>query len=124
MLLRDNIRTAIGGITVNKTRSALTMLGIIIGVGSVVLMVSMGGSFQNYGLRLAEGRLLDQTDEDGARSVAVISAQTAIDLFGDVDPLGRKISIGGFSFTIVGLLQSQGSLLLQDLDKPVYIPFT
>jgi putative ABC transport system permease protein len=48
MKLRDTIHTAFKGITVNGTRSLLTMLGIIIGVGAVVLMVSVGNSFQNY----------------------------------------------------------------------------
>ncbi|MDO8649321.1 MAG: ABC transporter permease [Candidatus Peregrinibacteria bacterium] len=203
MHLSDTIQTAVTGITVNKTRSVLTTLGIIIGVGSVVLMVSMGNSFQgyileqiesfgtntmdiipiglekfggnvesltvedfeavnrlstvervtpviivsdmvhygneewsplvfgtrqtifgNYGLSLARGRLLDETDEDGARFVAVVSHQTAVDLFGDLDPLGRKIQIGEFAFTVVGVLEGQGSLLMQDLDKPVYIPFS
>ena len=48
MLFSDTLSTAIKGITVNKRRAALTMLGIIIGVASVVLMVSLGTSFQNY----------------------------------------------------------------------------
>jgi putative ABC transport system permease protein len=203
MLLSDTLSTAVRGITVNKSRSLLTTLGIIIGVASVVLMVSMGKSFQNYiltqiesigtntvdvfpkgleqfggnldsltyddyevisklptvaraapvilvgkkvvygreeaspmvmgtksqifenyGLKLERGRLMDENDEQGAKSVAVISAQTAEDLFGNVDPVGKKVTIGGFSFTVIGLLEKQGSALLQDLDKPVYIPFT
>ncbi|MDD5041148.1 MAG: ABC transporter permease [Candidatus Peribacteraceae bacterium] len=48
MLFRDTIRTATQGITRNISRSLLTTLGIVIGVGSVVLMVSMGSSFQTY----------------------------------------------------------------------------
>jgi hypothetical protein len=48
MLLSDTIQTAFNGITVNKNRSMLTMLGIVIGVASVVLMVSLGRSFQTY----------------------------------------------------------------------------
>lgn len=203
MLTSDLLTTAFKGITVNKSRSSLTMLGIIIGVASVVLMVSMGASFQNYiltqiasigtntmdvfpsglqkfggnlqgltfedynavkqlstvenvapiiivsqavhygkedasplvfgtypeifpnyGLKLAEGRLLDADDVQGAKSVAVVSYQTAQDLFGNVDPVGQRLTIGASSFTIVGVLQSQGSALLQDLDKPVYIPYT
>jgi putative ABC transport system permease protein len=48
MKLHDTISMAANGITVNRTRSFLTMLGIIIGVASVVLMVSMGNSFQAY----------------------------------------------------------------------------
>jgi putative ABC transport system permease protein len=202
MLLSDTIQTAFNGITVNKNRSMLTMLGIVIGVASVVLMVSLGRSFQtyiitqvesfgtntidvfpqgfqkfggnldslvyedyvsvkqlstvesvtpiilvsksvkfgkeevspmvmgshteifgNYGLKLDHGRLLDQSDEDGAKSVAVLGHQTAVDLFGNVDPVGKKVTIGDFSFTVIGELKGLGSFLLQDLDKPVFIPF-
>jgi putative ABC transport system permease protein len=68
--------------------------------------------------------MLTDSDEEGARSVALVSGQTAIDLFGDRNPLGEKISVGDQSFTVVGVLQKQGSLLLSDLDKPVYIPFS
>jgi len=32
----------------NKTRSILTMLGIIIGVSAVILLVSIGQGLQNY----------------------------------------------------------------------------
>ena len=203
MLYRDLLTTAFKGITVNKSRSALTMLGIIIGVASVVLMVSMGRSFQNYiltqiaafgtatidvfpqgleggggnlqsitfedyeaikrlptvqnvapvilvtkpvqygkeevspmvmgtynqllenyGLDLASGRLLEAGDEEGARTVAVLSDQTAEDLFGDLNPLGKKVTIGENSFTVVGVLEPQGSALMAQLDTPVYIPFS
>ena len=37
-----NIKTAFRGILVNKMRSGLTMLGIMIGVGAVITMVSVG----------------------------------------------------------------------------------
>ncbi len=203
MLTKDLLATATGSIFVNRTRSMLTMLGIIIGVGSVVLMVSMGNSFQhyilsqidtigtntmdvfptgfekfggnldsltfedftavtklstvesvtpiilvakpvsygketvspmvfgthkeffvNYSLKLDYGRLLDASDEDGAKSVAVLAHQTAIDLFGNRDPLGSRVTIGDSSFTVVGVMKGMGSLLLSDLDSPVYIPFT
>ncbi len=203
MLLKDTLSTAFRAILVNKNRSLLTMLGIIIGVASVVLMVSIGKTFQNYillqvqsfgtntldiipkgfekfggnldglkfedfeairrlstvesvvpvvlvskpvkygkeevspmilggyknifdnyGLKLGAGRLLDESDEQGAKSVAVVGAQTIEDLFGNRNPIGQKISIGESSFTIVGTLKTMGSFLLQDLDKVVYIPFS
>ena len=203
MLLSDLLQTASKGITVNRSRTFLTMLGIIIGVGAVVLMVSIGNSFQNYileqissvgtntmdifpkgfekfggnlnsltyedylavkklstvervtpvvivgkpvhygtedvspmvmgahkevfgnyGMKLDRGRLLDQSDEDGAKFVTVLGSKTAEDLFGDRDPLGKKIQIGEFSFTVVGVLQSFGSALLQNLDTIVFVPFS
>lgn len=41
-LLLEIFRTALGTIRQNKMRSALTMLGVTIGVGSVIIMVSIG----------------------------------------------------------------------------------
>src|SRR5437870_4103853 len=37
------IRVALGALVVNKGRSALTSLGIVIGIGAVIAMVSAGG---------------------------------------------------------------------------------
>jgi len=43
----EGLRVALGGITANKLRSALTILGLTIGVGSVIILVSVGtGSSQ------------------------------------------------------------------------------
>src|SRR6202011_3969655 len=38
----ENIRIAIGGIVANRLRSALTTLGILIGVGAVIVLVAVG----------------------------------------------------------------------------------
>lgn len=42
MNIRDSLRTAFRGLVANKLRSLLTMLGIMIGVGAVVAMISIG----------------------------------------------------------------------------------
>ena len=47
MNLFDNLRVAIGGISSNKLRSALTTLGVLIGVSAVIILVAVGtGSSQ------------------------------------------------------------------------------
>ncbi|MDD4287448.1 MAG: ABC transporter permease [Candidatus Peribacteraceae bacterium] len=46
MNILENIRNALGAIGSNKMRAGLTMLGIIIGVASVVLMVAIGQGAQ------------------------------------------------------------------------------
>ncbi len=44
----DFIRIALASIIENRLRSFLTMLGIIIGVGSVILLISMTSGFREY----------------------------------------------------------------------------
>ncbi|MEK6705121.1 MAG: ABC transporter permease [Bdellovibrionota bacterium] len=48
MPLREIILLAFEALYVNKLRSILTMLGMIIGVGAVVLLVSIGNGAKNY----------------------------------------------------------------------------
>ncbi len=43
----EEIRLALRALSVNKLRSALTMLGIIIGVGAVITLLSVGQGVQN-----------------------------------------------------------------------------
>lgn len=63
MRIHDTVRAAFKGVTVNAMRSLLTMLGIIIGVGSVVLMSSVGQSMQ--------GVILGQISSLGPRSMVI-----------------------------------------------------
>ena len=46
--LSEALRIALRALTVNKVRSALTMLGIIIGVTAVIALVSIGQGFSAY----------------------------------------------------------------------------
>src|ERR1041384_7744220 len=42
MTLTDSFNSALVAIAANKLRSALTMLGVVIGVGSVIAMIGIG----------------------------------------------------------------------------------
>jgi len=44
--LLENVRVALDGLVANKLRSALTMLGVIIGVGAVIALMSIGEGAQ------------------------------------------------------------------------------
>lgn len=46
-MLIENIKIALNSIKANKLRSILTMLGIIIGIGSVIAIVTIGDSIAN-----------------------------------------------------------------------------
>lgn len=62
--LFDLIKNAFIALRANKLRSILTMLGVIIGVSSVILLVSIGQGLQKY--------LNDQFDAMGTNIIAVM----------------------------------------------------
>jgi len=72
MLPTDLYRTSVRSLNANKGRSLLTMLGIIIGVGSVVLMVSVGRTLEAY--------ILDQIEALGGNLIDVYP--TGLEKFG------------------------------------------
>lgn len=47
MNLMENVRLAVAGLVANKMRALLTMLGIIIGIGSVIAISSVGSAMTN-----------------------------------------------------------------------------
>jgi putative ABC transport system permease protein len=200
-------QSAFKGVTVNASRSLLTMLGIIIGVGAVVLMSAIGASMQqvilgqisslgpksmvifpgreeggagqvmagfdsltlddiddleklesiesiaplifvpgpvSYGREEASsqvmgvtpeffvnqvtdlemGRLIDAADDEGAKAVAVLAPDAREKLFGQLNPMGKRIKIGENHYTVIGVTEALGSQFFQNADDRIYVPFS
>jgi len=210
MTWMQSIRIALRSLRVNKLRSALTMLGIIIGVGAVIAMVAVGagasasvaeqiqslgsnliivlsGSVTSGGLRMGQGSQLTITEDDsaaiareiaavqvsapavrgtaqvvagnlnwstviqgvtadyfeardwpvvagraigpedveGATKVALVGQTTALNLFGDADPVGQIIRVRKVPFTVIGTLDRKGQNTWgQDQDDVIVIPIS
>jgi putative ABC transport system permease protein len=62
------LRIALGALRVNKLRSALTMLGIIIGVAAVIVMIAVGNG--------AQARVEEQIRSLGSNLIIVFSASS------------------------------------------------
>jgi len=208
----ETVRTAIAALNARRMRSALTMLGILIGIAAVMLTVGLGqgasasitnqinslgsnlivvspsqtttsGGFRGGGgaastlttqdaamladrdvapdvaavapisqtsgsLQSSEttwtstvvgtvpewttvrartldtGRFFSQAEVDSSASVAVLGSDTATELFTTGNAVGRTISINGESFTIIGVLKSQGSSGSTNNDDTVLVPLT
>lgn len=89
---------------------------------------SVQGVTPNYfsitDLNVQTGRLLGQTDIDNRTDVTLIGTDLAETLFDTSDVVGQTMTIGERTFTIVGLLEEQGSSLTGSQDERVLIPFT
>ena len=76
-------------------------------------------------LEVQSGLFFGEHDVDVRNRVAVIGATVAANLFGNVNPVGKKIRIGNGPYTIIGVLKSKGqSAGGQDQDDVVLIPLT
>jgi putative ABC transport system permease protein len=60
--------------------------------------------FELAALRVAQGRGLDEADEQGLAAVAVLGHQAARSLFADEDPVGREVKLNHVWFRVVGVL--------------------
>lgn len=215
MNLKNTFLVAIKAIMVNKGRAFLTMLGVIIGVSSVVLLISIGTGLQayisdqfeslggniifvspgnpfgegggfggessfiestkpllkrpyfnqvlrenrgvirdgvvsgfstgeakyrevtkrvtlygvtaNYGdvvkMYPAKGAWFTSADESKSERVVVMGDGIATELFGNVDPVGKRLRIESRTYTVSGVLEKQGaSFGGPSFDNYVYLP--
>ena len=56
--------------------------------------------------------------------VAVLGHQTAEDLFGGSDPLGRTVKINRVHFRVIGVIEEKGGGMGGNVDRTVFIPIT
>lgn len=74
-------------------------------------------------LDVAEGRYWTNQEFEGRERVAVIGKTIATNLFGEEDPIGKKLRINNDPFTVIGVLESKG-YSFQDQDDRILCPFT
>ncbi|MBI2570019.1 MAG: ABC transporter permease [Candidatus Schekmanbacteria bacterium] len=72
--------------------------------------------------RLAQGSFLPADDPRAPRSLAVLGSRLCTELFPAASPLGQRIEIGGYRYTVIGVMASKGQFLGFDLDDAVYVP--
>lgn len=207
MYLLDLIKFTVGAIIAHRLRSVLTILGIMVGIGSVVLLTSIGegvrlfvlSEFTQFGTNLlavvpgktttmgisgasistvrplslddaealkhvenaiavvpivqgnagvefedrkrrtmvlgvgpdvpevwkmpvGSGRFLPKGGFSASRSYAVLGATMRDELFENINPLGKRVRVGGDRYRIVGVMAPKGQMLGFDLDDTIYLP--
>lgn len=71
------------------------------------------------------GAFFRQEDLDIAKPVVVLGSKVRNDLFAPSEnPIGADIRIRGNRYTVIGIMESKGSIGGQDADDIIYIPLT
>jgi putative ABC transport system permease protein len=91
------LRVALSALRVNKMRSALTMLGIIIGVAAVIIMIAVG--------RGAQSKVEDQIRSLGSNIIIVFSASSTF--------TGARSAAGA----LLTLSEDDGYAIARELDE-------
>jgi putative ABC transport system permease protein len=110
MLLRDAFKTSTRSLTHGKMRSILTMLGVVIGIASVIILMSIGQSAQDL--------ILNQVQSIGSNLIIVMPGAPDNGKFSspasvqgivitslqqkDVDALGREPSVDAAASLVSG----------------------
>ena len=75
-------------------------------------------------LEFEKGGWFDKTDDKRSRRVAVIGSSIADELFGNINPIGKNIKLGGKSYKVVGVVKERGGGFGgPNWDDFVYVPF-
>ncbi len=108
--------------------TATVSSGESVSVGSTEVFSTISGTNENlpnvFTRGVARGEYLTATDVDTRRRVAVLGSGVADDLFGDIEPLGRQVTVAGVRFRVIGVFEEAGSAFGVSRDDEVHIPIT
>src|SRR5439155_971086 len=107
-LVLEVVRISFESLLANRTRSLLTMLGVIIVVASVVALLSLG-----------QGATASITG-----AVVGLGAPLALDLFGKRTAVRQSIHVDGQALRVIGVLASKGGSSFGSVDGRAFVPIT
>src|SRR5438874_1340736 len=118
------ITSAFRGLTTNKLRSFLTMLGVIFGVAAVIVAVALGQGSRDAAIRRFQKLGTTTLSVFPGRMICVLGWQAYKDLFDTGPCVGRHVYIKGQNFKVVGLFVERGASGFQNEDDAIYVPVT
>jgi len=146
MSIKSIAGEALEALRFNRQRSVLTMISLAWGVACFVILYSYGEgfnltlvkSFQAVGqdlilmipgkirnMVMSSGRWLSPEDDAQKQRVAVLGAEAAHKLFGEIPPDGEVITINGLRFSVAGVLRTKAQI--SNYNTPdndcIFIPF-
>ncbi|WP_417885125.1 ABC transporter permease [Zunongwangia sp.] len=89
-----------------------------------VSIQAVGSEYYNIeAINLEEGRFFNESEAASGSPVIVIGSEIAENLFGNLDPIGKQVRLYGRKFSVIGLLEKEGSSMFGgSKDSQVFIP--
>lgn len=89
---------------------------------SMLYAISSAG-FDLYGPKVEAGRPFTDEEDRSLARVAVLGTKIKEDLFGNDDPINKRIKIGNQNFRVIGIMEEQGSMMgFFNMDEMIYVP--
>lgn len=113
----------VAGIAPYKSVSATVSRGTV--TSSRAALIATNASYltiMRYDLE--KGRTISEIDIENSSKVVILGSAIAEDLFDAVAPVGETIKIEGDNYTVIGVLESQGSSMGNTVDDMLMIPIT
>ncbi len=89
---------------------------------------TIGGITQDYAVAnnhfAGEGRFVTDGDVRTSSAVIVLGSGISDTLFPRSDPIGKEVTISGHKFSVIGVMEKQGSSFFESTDSHVYLPLT
>lgn len=74
-------------------------------------------------LEFEKGRFYNESESNSGRPVVVIGSEIATSLFGELEPIGKKVRLYGQKFTVIGVVKKEGSGMFGDSnDVSIFLP--
>lgn len=91
---------------------------------SSVNTVVVSNEFEDIqALKFSKGRFYNESESNSGKPVVVIGDEIAKSLFGDFEPIGKKVRLYGQKFTVIGVVKKEGSGLFGDSnDISIFLP--
>jgi putative ABC transport system permease protein len=121
----DSLKTKPG---IKEIAPALTQGSVNVKAGTKTYTTSLEASTPEYSeirkLYVSSGRFINQMDIDNRFHTAIVGIDVANELFGTTNVVGQAMSVNGVNFTIVGVLESQGSSAGGSGDDRIILPLS
>jgi putative ABC transport system permease protein len=123
VLAIDEKIDGVAGVSVEQNTSQTVKFGDVILDG-----ISIIGTTPDYPvvreIDVEDGRFFNEMEQDRTQKVVVLGSSIAVELFGETDPIGQKISVGSTKLTVIGVMEEKGTVSGVNFDEQIYMPIS